>query len=214
MLQAMWNRVLADLLRPLRWYVDEMVRQFITYNCMSQAGALTYTTLFAVVPMMTVAYAMFSVLPEFESVGGRIQAYVFENFVPDSSALVQEKLQEFSERARKLTTIGFVVLFVTTFLLLVNIEKTLNSIWRVSEPRRGLQRFLLYWGVLSLGPPSIAGGMLISLYLMSLPLVSDFDTLGISNVLLGYMPAILTTGGFTVLYYAIPNCHVPLRHAL
>lgn len=213
MLQAMWNRLLTDLVRPVRWYLDQMVQQFFNHNCMSQAGALTYTTLFAVVPMMTVAYAMFSVLPEFESVGDRIREYTFENFVPDSSVMVQEKLVEFSERARKLTAVGFVVLFVTAFLMLVTIEKTFNTIWHVAEPRRGLQRFLVYWGVLSLGPPSIAGGMFISLYLMSLPLVSDFDAFGISNVLLGYMPIILTTAGFTVLYYAVPNTQVPLRHA-
>jgi membrane protein len=214
MLQAVWNRIMGQIVRPVRWYLDQMVQQFFAHNCISQAGALTYTTLFAVVPMMTVAYAMFSVLPEFESVGERIQGYIFENFVPDSSALVQEKLVEFSERARKLTAVGFVVLFVTAFLMLVTIEKTFNTIWHVSEPRRGLQRFLLYWGVLSLGPPSIAGGMFISLYLISLPLVSDFDTFGISNVLLGYMPVTLTTAGFTVLYYAVPNCQVLFRHAL
>jgi membrane protein len=214
MLQAMWTRLLAGIVRPVRWYLGEMVQQFLSRNCMSQAGALTYTSLFAVVPMMTVAYAMFSVLPEFASVGDRIQSYVFENFVPSSSALVQDRLVEFSERARGLTAIGFAVLFVTAFLMLVTIEKTFNTIWQVAEPRRGLQRFLLYWGVLSLGPPSIAGGMFISLYLMSLPLVSDFDTFGIGNVLLGYMPVILTTAGFTVLYYAVPNCQVPFRHAL
>jgi membrane protein len=214
MLQAMWTRLIVELVRPVRWYLGQMVEQFLAHNCLSQAGALTYTTLFAVVPMMTVAYAMFSVLPEFDSVGERIQSYIFENFVPASSALVQEKLLEFSERARRLTAVGFVVLFVTAFLMLVTIEKTFNTIWHVSEPRRGLQRFLLYWGVLSLGPPSIAGGMFISLYLMSLPLVTDFDTYGLSNVLLGYTPVILTTAGFTVLYYAVPNCRVPLRHAL
>lgn len=210
----MWNRLVVALVRPLRWYLGQMVQQFLSHNCMSRAAALTYTSLFAVVPMMTVAYAMFSVLPEFASVGERIQVYVFENFVPASSTLVQEKLVEFSERARQLTAIGFAVLFVTAFLMLVTIEKAFNTIWNVAEPRRGLQRFLLYWGVLSLGPPSIAGGMFISLYLMSLPLVSDFDTFGITTVVLGYMPVILTTTGFTVLYYAVPNCQVPLHHAL
>lgn len=190
-----------------------MVQQFLGHNCLSQAGALTYTTLFAVVPMMTVAYAMFSVLPEFESVGERIQQYIFANFVPDSSAAVQEKLVEFSERARQLTVVGFVVLFVTAFLMLVTIEKTFNTIWQVPEPRRGLQRFLVYWGVLSLGPPLIAGGLFISLYLISLPLVSDLGAYGIGNVLFGYLPMILTAIGFTVLFYAVPNCHVPILHA-
>ena len=191
-----------------------MVQQFLDHSCLTQAGALTYTTLFAVVPMMTVAYAMFSVLPEFESVGERIQQYIFANFVPDSSAAVQEKLVEFSERARGLTAVGFVVLFVTAFLMLVTIEKTFNTIWQIAEPRRGLQRFLVYWGVLSLGPPLIAGGLFISLYLISLPLVSDLDTFGIGSVLLGYLPMTLTAAGFTVLFYAVPNCHVSILHAV
>lgn len=198
----------------LRWYVRELWSQFLDADCLARAGALTYTTLFAVVPMMTVAYAMFSVLPEFADVGERVQGFLFKYLVPSSSELLQEKLVEFSERARQLTAIGFVFLFVTAFLMLVNVEKTFNAIWHVSEPRRGLQRFLLYWGVLSLGPPLIAGGLIISLYLISLPLVSGLDSLGLRSVILGYAPYLLTTAGFTVLYYAVPNCHVPFRNAL
>ena len=213
-LQQYWQQFIDTLWRPLLWYVQQLGQQFLSHNCLAHAGALTYTTLFAVVPMMTVAYAMFSVLPEFESVGERIQQYVFSNFVPDSSAAVQEKLVEFSERARQLTAAGFIVLFVTAFLMLVTIEKTFNTIWQVAEPRRGLQRFLVYWGVLSLGPPLIAGGLFISLYLISLPLVSDLNTYGIGNALLAYLPMILTAVGFTVLFFAVPNCHVPLFHAL
>ncbi len=166
--------------RPLlRWYVRELSAQFLTADCLSRAGALTYTSLFAVVPMMTVAYAMFSVLPEFSGVGDRIQGFLFENLVPDSGELLREKLTEFSERARQLTAVGFVFLFVTAFLMLVNVERAFNAIWQVAEPRRGLQRFLLYWGVLSLGPPLIAGGLIVSLYLISLPLVSDLDAFGL-----------------------------------
>jgi len=205
---------LDGALRSMRWYLLQMWQQFLANDLPTRAGALTYTTLFAVVPMMTVAYAMFSVLPAFEGVGERIQEFVFNNFVPDSSALVQEKLVEFSERARSLTWLGFVFLFVTTFLLLVTVERTFNTIWHVAEPRRGLQRFLLYWGVLSLGPPSIGAGFLISLYLVSLPLVSNLDVFGIGTLLLGYLPVMLTWAGFTVLYFAVPNCRVPFRHAL
>ncbi|MEZ5558907.1 MAG: YihY family inner membrane protein [Pseudomonadales bacterium] len=198
----------------LRWYLNELVEQFLAADCLTRAGALTYTTLFAVVPLMTVAYAMFSLLPEFAAMGERIQAFVFNNFVPESSSLVHEKLSEFSERARGLTWAGFAFLFFTAFMMLVTVEKTFNAIWQVTEPRRGVSRFLLYWAVLSLGPPLIGAGLLVSLYLMSLPLVSDLDTFGLRNLLLGYTPYLLSTLGFTVLYYAVPNCHVPFRNAL
>ena len=204
--RGLWLRVV--------WYARQLVQQFLLHQCPSRAGALTYTTLFAVVPMMTVAYAMFSMLPVFDGVGERIEAFVFQNLVPDSSSVVQGYLGEFSSRARGLTAAGFAFLFVTTFLLLVTIESAFNTIWQVAEPRRGMQRFLVYWGVMSLGPTMIAGAILISVYLNSLPLLTDLDVFGIGSVVLGYMPYILTTLGFMVLYYAVPNTPVLLRHAL
>ena len=205
MLQTFWLRVL--------WYLRQMVKQFLDHDCPARAGALTYTTLFAVVPMMTVAYAMFSILPAFEGVGERIEAFVFQNFVPASSSTVQDYLGEFTQRARGLTAAGFGFLFITTFLLLVTIETTFNTIWQVAEPRKGLQRFLVYWGVMSLGPTMIAGAILISVYLTSLPLITDLDKFGIGSVFLSYLPLLLTSLGFTVLYYAVPNTPVLFRHA-
>lgn len=198
----------------LRWHSRQMGLQFFEHDCLAAAGALTYTTLFAVVPLMTVTYTFFSILPEYAHVGDQVQSFVFENFVPGSSSVVQDKLSEFADRARDLTAVGFVFLFVTAFLMLITIEKSFNTIWHVAEPRRGLQRFLLYWGVLSLGPASVVAGMLSSLYLLSLPLVSDLDALGLREIVLGYLPVLLSIAGFTVLYYAVPNCHVPFNHAL
>jgi membrane protein len=191
-----------------------MWQQFFEHNCLNAAGALTYTTLFAVVPMMTVTYTFFSILPEYSQLGEQLQSFIFQNFVPGSSHIVQEKLAEFASRARNLTLFGFLFLFVTAFLMLVTIEKTFNTIWHITEPRRGLQRFLLYWAVLSLGPAFVVVAMLVSLYLMSLPLVSGLGAMGLRETLLGYLPLVLNLGGFAVLYYAVPNCHVPFRHAL
>ena len=198
----------------MRWHMMQMWAQFFEHNCMAAAGALTYTTLFAVVPMMTVTYIIFSLLPEFAEIGEVVEKFIFTNFVPGSSDVVQQKLSEFANQARNLTAVGVGFLFVTAFMLLVTIEKSFNTIWRVPEPRRGMQRFLLYWGVLSLGPVSIVVALLTSLYLMSIPLVSDLDAFGIRETLLSYLPLLVSTAGFTVVYYAVPNCFVPFRHAL
>jgi membrane protein len=202
------------ILASVRWHLQQMVRQFLEHDCLSAAAALTYTTLFAVVPLMTVTYTFFSILPEYAHLGEEVQNFIFQNFVPGSSDVVQEKLNEFADRARNLTAVGFVFLFVTSFLMLVTIEKSFNTIWHVADPRRGLPRFLLYWGVLSLGPACIVAGLLSSLYLLSLPLVLDLDAFGLREAVLGYLPVLLSIAGFTVLYYAVPNCHVPFSHAL
>lgn len=204
----------ARLWQTIRWYAAQMGRQFLAYDCLSAAAALTYTTLFAVVPMMTVTYTFFSLIPEYAQVGQQVQSFVFENFVPASSDLVQDKLAEFADRAGNLTAVGFGFLFVTAFMMLVTIEKSFNAIWHVAEPRKGLQRFLVYWGVLSLGPASVVVGILSSLYLLSLPLVSGIDAFGLGEIALGYLPEMLSIMFFSMLYFAVPNCHVPFHHAL
>jgi len=205
---------LKNTIASLLWFRRQIVAQFAAHGLTKSAAALTYTTLFAVVPLTTVAYAFLSVLPEFAHVGERVQAYVFQNFVPESSAVVRDKLAAFSEQARQLSVLGTVFLVVTAFWTLVSVESAFNSIWNVAENRRGLQRFLVYWGVLTCGPLLVVGGLLISSYLISLPLVADIDTIGAREKLLGYLPMVLSATGFTVLYSAVPNCFVPFRHAV
>ena len=139
MLDATYDQFQERVVVPLRWYFGQLGQQFLIHDCMTRAGALTYTTLFAVVPMMTVAYAMFSVLPEFESVGERIQEYIFQNFVPDSSAVVQERLLEFSARARQLTAAGFRIQALNIAALGFferRIDKNLDKIPVIHQPSR------------------------------------------------------------------------------
>ncbi len=205
-LSAWWSGV--------RWYLQQMVQQFLAHDCLSSAGTLTYTTLFAIVPLMTVTYMFFSIMPEFEEIGAQAQNYIFQNFVPASGEIVQDKLLEFSDKAKNLTWISVAFLFVTTFMMLMNIEKTFNKIWHVSEARGGLQRLLVYWAVLTLAPLFVFAAILISVYFIGLPFVSDLNVFGIGELVLSHLPKLLVAVAFTVIYYAVPNCEVPLRHAL
>ena len=206
--------MLANVIVQVRWFFAQIVAQFGAHGLLNSAAALTYTTLFAVVPLMTVSYTILSMFPDFSTVGQQIQTFVFENFVPSSSAIVQERLSDFSSQARELTIAGSGLLFVTAFLMLVSIERAFNEIWQVVEPRRGLQRFFAYWGVLTFGPPLVIAGLLVSSYLISLPLIADADTVGARQTLLGYLPWVFSTAGFTVLFFAMPNCRVRIRDAL
>ena len=174
--------MLARIYADIRWFLEQIAEQFVANGLPTSAAALTYTTLFAVVPLMTVGYVILSVLPAFAGVGEQIQNFVFDNFVPESSALIQDRLNDFASQARGLTLAGVAFLIITAFLMLVTVEQTFNRIWQVTQPRRGLPRFLVYWGVLTCGPPLLAGGLLVSSYLISLPLVSDIDAVAVLGV--------------------------------
>jgi membrane protein len=191
-----------------------LLQRFIADQGTSNAAALTYTTLFAVVPMMTVTFSMLSAIPAFQDTGEQIQNFIFRNFVPSAGETLQQYLRDFTTQARQLTWIGVMVLAATAFWMLVTIEKTFNTIWRVRQPRRGVSSFLLYWAILSLGPLLLGGGFAISTYFTSLSLISGPDALLGVQALLKFMPLMFSVAAFTLLYATVPNAQVPVRHAL
>jgi membrane protein len=191
-----------------------LAKRFVADRCMHNAAALTYTTLFAVVPMMTVTFAMLSTVPAFQGVGEQIQNFIFSHFVPSTGVAVQEYLLSFTDQARQLTWIGVALLMVTALLMLLTIEKSFNTIWRVRQARRGVSSFLLYWAILSLGPLLLGAGFAMSTYIASLSLISGPDALVGAKDLLSLMPLLSSVAAFTLLYAAVPNTRVPIKHAL
>ncbi|MFT7559337.1 MAG: membrane protein [Flavobacteriales bacterium] len=201
--------------RELIDFVKNLVTGFVDNSCQKSAAALTYMTLFALVPMMTVTYSVFSFIPAFQGVGEQLQEMIFSNFVPESGAEVQGYLSDFSKQAQRLTWFGVVMLVVTSLLMLKNIERTFNAIWGVKQGRRGLSSFLLYWAVLTIGPLLLGAGIVMSTYILSLRMmVAEYDQLGVVPRLLGILPIFTTATAFSLLFIAVPNCKVPFKYAV
>ncbi len=194
-------------------FIRNVLKHFIANQGILNAAALTYTTLFAVVPLMTVSYAMLAAIPSFQGVGEQLQGWIFENFVPSTGAVVQDYLSDFASQARSLTAVGVAVLAITSIMMMKNIEAAFNRIWRVSEPRKGLSSFLLYWAVLSLGPLLIGLGLVLSSYIASLSLISSATEAVGRGRLLSIFPIIMSSAAFGLLYMAVPNCRVPFKSA-
>ena len=200
----------------LAWlYLRLVVRRFIQDGCQHSAAALTYMTLFAVVPVMTIMYSMFSLVPAFQGLGDQVQDLIFTNFIPSAGEEVQSYIDQFSSQARRLSFVGVAVLVVTCYLMLANIEKVFNRIWATSGRRRGVGSFLLYWAILSLGPVLMGATLAMNTYVLSLRLfVEDGLAQGAFNLVLSYVPLLLTATAFTLLYMTVPNCKVKFLNAL
>ncbi len=194
------------------WHlVGFIIRHFIEDSCQTTASALTYQTLFAVVPALTVMYTVLSTFESFGGMGRMLEDFIFANVVPENVAVVQEYLRGFSEDAQNLSIPSAVFLAVTAFLMLFTIERTFNEIWRIKEPRRGLQRLMMYWAVLSFGPLLVGAGIGVTTYILSLPLISDVAE---SPEFLRFLPVLLSASTFTLVFAVVPNTLVPLRHAV
>lgn len=194
-------------------FIANVFKHFVTNHGMRNAAALTYTTLFAVVPLMTVIYAMLAAIPSVQGAGDGVQAWIFDNFVPATGQVVQDYLSGFADQAKSLTGVGIVILILTAIMMMKTIENSFNFIWRVKEPRKGLSSFLLYWAVLSLGPILIGLGLLLTSYITSLSLISSATELVGKQRVLGLVPVMMSCMAFTLLYMAVPNCRVPFKSA-
>ena len=196
-------------------FVFSLVRDFQAAGCQKSAAALTYMTLFALVPLLMVFYSVFSLVPAFEGVSEQMQNALFSNLLPESNQSVKTYLQSFSSQARNLTLPGIGMLFVTAFLMLTNIEKNFNTIWGVTQARRGLLKYLRYWAVLSIGPILLGMTMAMSTYVLSLKLVFHaYDPFGLVPLLFKILPILIMSFVFTLLFAAVPNCRVPMKYAL
>lgn len=195
-------------------FIIDVFKHFVANQGVRNAAALTYTTLFAVVPLMTVTYAMLAAIPSFQGAGDGLQAWIFDNFVPATGEVVQDYLSGFAEQAKSLTGVGVAMLILTSIMMMKTIENAFNFIWRVNEPRKGLSSFLLYWAVLSLGPILIGLGLVLTSYITSLSLISSATELVGKQRVLGVVPVFMSCMAFTLLYMAVPNCRVPFKSAL
>jgi len=201
--------------RWLKAFFHHLFRQFREDRSFEAAGALSYTTLLALVPLMAVMFGVVSAFPVFDRWAEEIEAYIFTNFVPTAGDQIQEYLQEFVGRTAGLTGAGTAFLLATAILLMSTIEKSLNRIWRVASQRRPVSRLVTYWAVLTLGPLLMGASLVLTSYLAALPLLAPEMVRGaLQELVLGATPFIVAWVGFALLFLVVPNRRVRWHHAL
>lgn len=195
-----------------RRFILFVVEHFIKDDCIYRASALAFTTLLAVVPLMTVGFTIFSSFPVFQNFLGPLQDFIFLNFVPATGKAIQDYLNLFTTQVSKLSIWGIAILIITALLVMVTIERAMNTIWRASTARHGVSALLLYWAILSLSPVFLGLSLAASSYLLSMPFLQE--PYGSSTFLLKSTPFLLSLVGFTFLYVVVPNCSVKFKHGL
>jgi membrane protein len=204
-------------LRRLGRFVYHVLRRYNDDGCLAAAGALSYTTLVSLVPLLAISLAVFSAFPIFDKLRGEALGFVFDAFVPRIGGTVEWYISYFASSAGKTTAVGIIVLAVTSIMLLATIESRLDSIWRVHVPRGWVARVTIYWTVLTLGPLLFGLAMSIStsLHLTTLELgAAGVAALPLLERLAWTLPVLLQSLGLTLFYCLIPHCPVRWRDGL
>jgi membrane protein len=189
-----------------------LARRFLEDRCFETAGALAYTTVFALVPLSTVVFAVLATFPVFDAWTQALIDFVFVHFVPEAASTVAGTLHELAGSARQINLKGLAALLVSVLLVMLAVEQTFDRIWRVDQPRPTLWRLVVYWTLLTLGALLAVASLAVSTWLFTLPALAEANA-SLGQQALRLMPSLVAFLVFTASYRLIPNRPVPLRFA-
>lgn len=190
-------------------------RRFLEDRCLSTAGALAFTSLFALVPLTAAVLGILAAFPGFAGWRAQLTQWVFENFVPAAGSTVQGYITEFADNASKATAVGVLVLLFSAVSLMMSIEDAFNRIWRVPVARSARARFVIYWTALTLGPLLLVAALAVSSYALALPLIDAAEAqFSLKARVLAVLPFLIVWAALFAAYEVVPNRRVRLRDAL
>ena len=192
------------------------------------AAALTYRTIFGLVPLLMVSMLAFRLFGDMDAAARKLQTagYAFFNYEvdptrPEAMAFkeaLDERLFDVMKTMGGLSfqaigVVGALLLIWAALGLLISFEDAANRIYRAPRGRRWVTRVGVYWTVLTLGPILLLVVLYAAEYWLgraeALPVVGPFLAfLGEKGSLAG---SFLT---LTLLYKLLPNTLVRWRPAL
>jgi len=185
-----------------------------------RACALTYLTLFALVPLLAVLYSVLDLVSGEAQLHDRVQTYVNSQLGIGAGAAIAAALTTFTSKAtvKTLGAIGFAVLLISALSLLWNIESAFNHIYAVRKPRSPVQRLLKYWSFLTLGPILLGLSVYVSWTISRMQGThaahSHPEHSEILHVAAALSSVAITYAGLAFLYKVVPNARVRFRYAL
>lgn len=194
-----------------------------------QAAALSYHTIFGIIPLAIVMLFIFQLFPAYGNVGQKVKTLVYEQLHLSTIEITadKEKPQETTKLTEYLDQIvagffrgaskGSITLFSIAIViwaalaLLSTIERTFNNIWHVARSRSFLHRIINYWALLTLGPLLLGIGVYAGAQYTAL---AQFQKTVLSNIAPALLSYIISTTIFFLLYFVLPNTKVQAKAAL
>ncbi len=199
-------------------------------NAGRQAAALSYHTVFGLVPLAIVTLLIFQLFPAYSDIGEKLKKFVYDQAnlsAFESPATSTEGTQEtitliehldeivgkFFTGVNKgsITLFSVVIVIWAALALLSTIERTFNNIWHVPRGRNFLNRIINYWAILTLGPLLLGLGVYASAQYATLARLQQTLLANIAPTVVSY---IVATVAFFFLYFVLPNTKVQAKAAI
>ena len=196
--------------------VRGLARGFLGENIRLRAAALTYISVFSLVPLLTVVLGILGAYHQ-QAFQHRLREFISAVLAPgvreESAAFLEGLLDPVNATA--IGSAGFLGLLFSAGSLLHNIDVSLNEIWGVKNHRSWWIRGLVYAGLLLFGPLMLALSFAGTSGVRSILAGTHASIfLDVFELLFSAVSPIMVTVGLTLIYRVTPNTHVRMRSAL
>lgn len=207
------------LIKQLRIFLLA-IRGFNEDKCLLKASALTYFTLFSIVPVIALLFA----IAKGFGYEKKLQADLLQDF--NQNADVLNKVFEYansmleSTKGGLIAGVGILLLLWSVMKLLGSIEDSLNEIWEIKKNRSYIRKFTDYLAIMLLAPVLLLVSGSITVLIktqldVAMNSMSWLRHLGpVFAILLKLISILLVSGLFTFLYIVLPNTKVNFKSAL
>lgn len=192
------------------------IRFFTAKRVMTQASALTYSTLLAIVPILAVIFAIA------RGFGYNKYIEIWFRDALSSQPQVADILTDFVNsylihtQSGIFLGVGLLFMLYTVLMLVNNVEETFNEIWQVSNARPIMRSLTNYMAMFFVFPIIIVVSMGLSIFMATVAKHTDgVVILGRAiRFLLDFSPYLLLSLLFVGLYVYMPNTDVKLKSAI
>lgn len=217
-----WN-VKRGEVSSFTFFIYEIIRKlmltigfFTSRRVMSSASALTYSTLLAFVPILSVVFA----IARGFGYNKYIEIWFRHSF--ENQAQVAETIIGFVNSYLEHTKsgiifgIGLVFMIYTVLMLTNNIEQTFNDIWQVKRTRSLLRSITDYLSIFFLMPIVIVVSSGMSIFVVALgKSMQETVLIGpMMNAGIKMIPFVVMSLVFIALYVYMPNTKVKIRSVI
>ncbi len=185
-------------------FLKGCITHSIKVDCLGRAAILSYTSIFALVPLLFIITSLLNILTVSDLIKSKVEQLVLTHIGVINVDYITDSIKLFLEKAHELSPLGLLFLFISGLLLFLEIESVFDKVWEVDEHRHGYVSILVYIALMLFLPLFLTCTVLFEYYFpfFSSPILTSFILILASVVL------------FTTVYKFIPSCSVDLKCAL
>jgi membrane protein len=211
-LEKIENKYLRAFIKEIRTF-NLAIKGFNDDNCLTKASALTYYTLFSIVPVLALAFAIAN--------GFGFQKYLQKQLLQKygeysevlNNAFIYADALLSTTKGGLIAGFGILLLLWSVINLLINIENSFNEIWEVKKGRNWNRKLTDYTTIIVLSPIFFIVSGSFSVFVQSglskIYFINKFNFILIE--ILAWCIMIMI---FTLIFKVLPNAKVDFKSAL